>query len=99
MKKIPPFRLVPEPLSKEAVNLPGFRWAAPEVGTRNRLGGEPVPRLDDGHWPCCPDCRELMSFYGQLDSVNDEFCVADVGIICVFLCFDCCQVMATIESS
>lgn len=39
-----------------------------------------------------------MSFYGQLDSVNDEFCVADAGMIRIFLCFECNEVKATIES-
>ena len=99
MKKIPPFKLIPEPLSEAARSLPKFRWAADDVGTRHRLGGEPVPRIDDSHWPQCPDCGDKMSFYGQLDSVNDEFCVADAGIICIFLCFDCNEVKATIETA
>jgi hypothetical protein len=98
MKKIPPFKLLPEPLNEEARKLPKFKWAADEIGIRHQLGGEPQPRIDDSHWPHCPDCAEKMSFYGQLDSVNDEFCVADAGVICVFLCFGCNEVKATIES-
>jgi len=39
-----------------------------------------------------------MSFYGQLDSLNDEFCIADTGRICVFLCFSCNEAKATVET-
>jgi hypothetical protein len=42
--KIPPFKLVPEPLSPEAADLPKFKWAGKdpdgrEIGTRHKLGG------------------------------------------------------------
>jgi hypothetical protein len=99
MKKVPPFKLTPEPLSEEARRLPGFQLAADDIGTRHRLGGEPEPAMNEGHWPRCPECSERMSFYGQLDSLNDEFCIADTGRICVFLCFGCNEVKATIESA
>ena len=98
MKQIPPFRLVAEPLSDAARNLPQFNWAADGIGARHRLGGEPEPPIESRHWPLCPECNGRMSFYGQLDSLNDEFCIADVGRICVFLCFDCNEVKATIET-
>ena len=39
-----------------------------------------------------------MTFYGQLDSINDEFMIADVGIVRVFVCFDCFEAHATVES-
>ena len=99
MKKIPPFRLLAEPLSDDARRLPRFQWAADDVGTRHRLGGEPEPRLHDSHWPRCPECAERMSFYGQLDSINDEFCIADAGRVCIFLCVTCNEVKATIETA
>jgi hypothetical protein len=41
MKKIPSFKLVPEPQSDEAKNLPKFKWAGKEIGHRHQLGGEP----------------------------------------------------------
>ena len=28
-----------------------------------------------------------MTYYAQLDSINDEFCIADCGMIYVFVCF------------
>lgn len=99
MKRIPPFKLVPEPLTEEARKLPPFRWADPDVGQRHRLGGAPPSSLGQEHWPQCPECGGRMSFYGQLDSINDEFCIADAGLVCVFVCFECNEVRATIESS
>lgn len=99
MKEVPAFKLLPEPLTDAARNLSKFKWAADEVGTRHRLGGRPEPAIEDSTWPRCPVCNEKMSFYGQLDSLNDEFCIADVGRICVFVCFSCNEVKATIETA
>lgn len=98
MKTIPPFRLIAEPMTAEAQRLHGFKWAADEVGKRHQLGGRPTPPIDDERWPRCPDCQERMTFYGQLDSVSDEFCVADAGLVCVFVCFECNEVKGLIES-
>ena len=97
MKKIPPFKLVPEPQDNDAKNLPKFRWAGKEIGTRHQLGGEPN-FLQDASWPDCPTCRVKMTFYGQLDSINDDICIADCGMIYVFLCFDCFQSTSMIQS-
>ena len=96
--EIPPFRLVPEPLSDEAAALPRFRWARPEIGTRHRLGGSPT-FIQQDEIPVCPDCREPMTFYGQLDSINDEFILADCGIVYVFVCFACFEASAFIQSN
>jgi hypothetical protein len=98
MKKIPAFKLVPEPQNDDARNLPKFKWARKEIGTRHQLGGEPA-FLQDEAWPNCPSCREKMTFYGQLDSINDDICIADVGMIYVFLCFGCFQSFSTVQSS
>jgi len=97
MKQIPPFRLTAQPLNKEAADLPPFKWAAPEVGKRHKLGGEPE-FIQPPEWPACPGCGSKMSFYGQLDSLNDEFCIADVGMIYVFLCFDCYKSVSIVQS-
>jgi hypothetical protein len=84
---IPPFRLVPEPLTDEARELQAFEWAPEGVGTRHQLGGEPDWQQEP-QAPRCPDCNEQMTFYGQLDSINDEFSLADIGLVYVFVCFD-----------
>jgi hypothetical protein len=44
----------------------------------------PVPLRDD--------------LYGQFDSINDEFCIADVGLIYVFYCFDCVEAEAVVDT-
>lgn len=39
-----------------------------------------------------------MSFYGQLDSVNDDYVLGDCGIIYVFVCFDCLETKSVLQS-
>jgi hypothetical protein len=97
VKKIPSFRLEPIPLAEEAKNLAGFKWADDEVGTRHKLGGEP-DFIQGEDIPICEDCGKKMSFYAQLDSINDEYCIADCGMIYTFLCFDCNSVKSLIQS-
>jgi hypothetical protein len=98
MKNIPPFKLVPQPLNSEAKSLPKFKWAAPEIGTRHQLGGQPnfIQRED---YPICPDCGNSMTFYAQIDSINDDICLADCGMVYVFVCFDCYKTTSFIQSN
>ncbi len=98
MKVIPPFKLVPAALDKSAETLPPFKWAGKDIGTRHRLGGSPS-FLQDSEWPACKCCGDKMSFYGQLDSINDEFCIADCGLVYVFVCFACNETKSLIQSS
>jgi hypothetical protein len=39
-----------------------------------------------------------MTFYGQLDSVGDGNVVADVGMVYVFVCFDCFTTKSVLQS-
>lgn len=96
MRPIPPFRLVPEPLNEEAAKLPPYKWAGPEIGKRHQLGGEPQ-FLQKPQYPTC-SCGKQMTFYGQLDSINDEFDLADCGMIYVFVCFDCFETKSILQS-
>ena len=98
MKRIPPIKLEPIPLTEEARSVMGFEWADPIIGTRHRLGGMPERDLSQEYWPRCKDCREAMTFYGQLDSIGDDVCVADVGLIYVFICLDCNEVFSMIDT-
>ena len=98
MKKIPPFRLEPEPLNEEAAKLPKFKWAADEVGTRHQLGGDPLFLQKAPPWPKCASCNKPMTFYGQLDSINDDLIIADCGMVYVFVCLDCNEVSSFIQS-
>lgn len=72
MREIPPFRLIAEPLNEEAANLPPLKWADPEIGKRHKLGGMP-DFVQPPNWPDCSHCSTKMTFYGQFDSINDEF--------------------------
>jgi len=95
-RAIPPFRLVAEPVDDEAAAMPGFAWAGPAVGRRHRIGGEPpLPVVDH---PRCQDCGNAMTFYAQLDSLNDEIMLADCGLLYVFVCFDCYTTTSLIHS-
>ncbi len=42
-----------------------------------------------------------MSFYGQLDGLPtpSEFDLADAGLILVYVCFDCFEVAAALDSA
>lgn len=97
IKKIPPFALIPKPMNEEAQNLPKFKWASDNIGTRHQLGGTPE-FIQKENWPKCRACSEAMSFYGQLDSINDEFQIADCGMIYVFICFECNETISIIQS-
>ncbi len=97
-KNIPPFQLVARPLEAAARNLPKFKYAPDNIGTRHKLGGSP-DFIQKEFWPNCPDCSNRMQFYAQLDSINDEFNIADCGMIYVFICFDCNEVTSFIQSS
>ena len=100
-KQIPAFRLILEPLSREAENLlvrPSY--VDPIIGTRHRLGGAPdLP--PDAEWPTCRTCDRVMIFYAQLDGLPapSEFDLADAGLIAVFVCFDCFEVAASFSSA
>jgi uncharacterized protein YwqG len=98
MKNIPPFKLVPQPLTSEAKSLPTFKWASPEIGTRHQLGGDPS-FIQRDEYPICPDCGNPMTFYAQIDSVNDDICLADCGMVYVFVCFDCFKTTSFIQSN
>ena len=96
MRKIPEIPLTPAPRSASAKAAVGFKWNH-EAGTRHKLGGTPDWQQSP-QWPDCPHCAERMSFYGQLDSIGDKYCLADVGLIYVFVCFNCLLTASVLQS-
>jgi hypothetical protein len=92
MRSIPPFK------NEEAQGLEKFKWAGDGVGDRNKLGGTP-DFLQGDEYPVCDDCKKKMDFYAQLDSLNDEFIIADCGMIYVFMCFECVETKSIIQSN
>ena len=76
-----------------------FKWAGNDVfgnpvGHRSKLGGKPDWLQKGYDAPLCPSCESAMTFYGQLDSINDDAIIADCGMIYVFLCFSCYEATA-----
>ena len=94
MKRLPEIKL-----SRPTAAADDFKWAGNDawgrpVGNRNKIGGTPDWLQKGYDAPACPSCRKSMTFYGQLDSVNDDIIIADCGMIYVFFCFDCTQASA-----
>lgn len=85
--KIPEIKLVTKPETPEAKEAVGYKWNK-EIGIRHKLGGSP-DFLQEADFPKCEDCGVEMTFYGQLDSIGDDYDLADCGLIYVFVCFDC----------
>ena len=94
---IPEYRLVLHPQSTEAAKELGFKWANDEVGKRSKVGGEPE-FLIESTVPVCADCAKKMTFYAQIDSVGDNISLADVGMVFVFVCFDCLKTESILQS-
>ena len=67
------------------------------IGRRHKIGGEPE-FIQSESWPKCPACGERMTFYAQLDSIGDEFMIADCGLLYVFLCYDDYSVVGEVQS-
>lgn len=95
-KRIPPFRLVARPLDEEAKAMPICKWAGKDKGKRHKLGGDP-DWMQPEDWPECPDCEQKMIFWGQFDSINDEFIIGDCGMVFVFVCLDCFESEAIVQ--
>ncbi|MBK0403174.1 hypothetical protein I5M27_09270 [Adhaeribacter sp. BT258] len=87
MKEIPEIKLVTVPETEEAKKAVGYKWND-EAGTRHKLGGIP-DRLCLEEYPNCKDCGQRMTFYAQIDSIGDDYDLADTCAIHVFVCFDC----------
>jgi hypothetical protein len=94
--KIPEIRLVPQPETPEAEAAVGYKWNK-EAGYRHKLGGEPN-WIQTEEYPRCPSCGEEMTFYGQLDSIGDDYDLADCGLIYVFVCFDCFETKSILHA-
>ena len=96
--EIPEIALVPTPDNEAARCVLGFKRAKGSVGRRHKLGGRPDWQQTQGsRVPTCCGGKE-MTFYGQLDSIGDEICLADVGMIYVFVCFDCFSTKSILQS-
>jgi hypothetical protein len=82
------------------------------LGKRSKLGGLP-DWIEYDLTPSCSACGSVMSFVGQLDSIDhlghcnpetycealdaQEYMFADVGLIYVFYCFQCLEAKAVTD--
>ncbi len=87
MKTIPEYRLELRNVDGSPVITKRFKWASPEIGSRSKIGGNPDPLC--GERPRCSSCQKEMSFYAQIDSLDDDNVIGDCGMIFVFICLDC----------
>jgi hypothetical protein len=87
---IPEIPLKPAPKSAEAKKAVGYEFNK-VAGKRHKLGGVPdwLQKKKQDPTPVCEDCGTKMTFYGQLDSIGDNYDLADCGMIYVFVCFGC----------
>lgn len=93
--KIPKIKLQPQPETEEAKAAIGYKWNE-VAGTRHFLGGQPE-ELEEKDYPTCDECSRKMSFYAQIDSIGDNFDLADCMVIHNFVCFDCFTVKAVLN--
>ena len=96
IRRIPEIPFVPTPRTDDAKAAVGFKWAGGTVGTRSKVGGEPT-WIQAPQTPIC-SCSQPMSFYAELDSIGDSVCLADCGMIYVFVCFDCFETRSLLQS-
>ena len=94
--KIPEIPLALAPQAEEAKSIIGFKYAGEEIGKRSKLGGEPDWIQGEETQICT--CNKKMSFYGQLDSIGDSVCLADCGMIYIFVCLDCLETKSVLQS-
>jgi hypothetical protein len=100
MMILPEFKLTANPTDQAARELQFNSWSDPEIGTRHKLGGKP-DFIQSATWPKCKSCHDDMSFYCQVDSLNDsngEYDIGDCGMIYTFFCFDCNQAESIVQS-
>jgi hypothetical protein len=96
-RKFPEIPLVPAPTTAEGRATVGFTLAGGTIGRRHKVGGSP-DWVQSPDIPECPSCHQVMTFYGQLDSIGDAMTIADVGMVYVFVCFDCNETKSVLQS-
>lgn len=95
--EIPYIKLSPLPDSEEAKKAIGYKWNE-VAGTRHYLGGRP-DGISPDEYPKCEDCNLTMTFYAQVDSIGDNYDLADCMVIHNFVCFDCFTVKALLTQT
>ena len=95
--QIPKIKLVTQPETEEAMKAVGYQWNK-VAGTRHFLGGKPE-EITEADYPKCEDCKNTMTFYAQIDSIGDDYDLADCMVIHNYVCFDCFTVKSQLVQS
>jgi hypothetical protein len=90
--EIPKIKLIPNPETDEEKSTIGYKWNK-IAGTRHFLGGKPEEVSADDY-PNCDDCKKKMTFYAQIDSIGENYDLADCMVIHNYVCFSCLTVKA-----
>lgn len=93
--QIPKIRLHTFPESEEAEKAVGYEWNM-EAGKRHFLGGSP-DNVRKEEFPDCDECNEKMTFYSQIDSIGDDYDLADCMVIHTYVCFSCFTVKSNLS--
>ena len=84
------------------------------LGLRSKLGGLPDWEQGD-ETPACPSCFKPMIFVAQIDSIehdephnphrvdclspDQDYMFGDVGMLYVFVCFECLETKSLLQCS
>jgi hypothetical protein len=75
----------------DATTAPAYRGSSPALAEFAGVPGSEYPR--------CRSWGYSMTFYGQLNSIGDDFALPDVGVVRVLVCFDCFDAAARVAST
>ena len=95
--QIPKIKLITQAESEEAKKAIGYEWNE-VAGTRHFLGGQPEG-ISEANYPKCDECGNTMTFYAQIDSIGDNYDLADCMVIHNYVCFDCFTVKCCLVQS
>ena len=96
MALIPEIKLITSPETEEAKAVIGYKWNE-VAGTRHKLGG--LATGERVEYPSCIDCKQPMTCYATIDSIGDEYDLADCCVINVFVCLDCLTTQSQIDQA
>lgn len=107
MKKLRQYRATFEKVAEGTIAVDPDR-----LGQRSKLGGDPDWEQYE-EVPTCTSCKAQMTFVAQIDSIEhdeasnphridclsptQEYMFGDVGMIYVFLCFECLESKSVVQ--
>ncbi|RYE90905.1 MAG: hypothetical protein EOO37_01785 [Cytophagaceae bacterium] len=96
MTLIPEIKLIPLPETEEAKAAIGYKWNS-IAGTRHKLGGAAVGNRVE--IPAYIECKQPMICYATIDSIGEDYDLADCCVINVFVCLNCLTTQSEINQA